>query len=157
MKFIADIGTKTWSFDKEYLSTDIQIKFGFRNNGKLPVFFDQMTFGYSLTSDSKKISENSRPQPGMSYIFTDQDYIELFNIYQLIVGKKYTLEIWVKNGGDLWKESINFIPLFSPQPYPSWTLDEETRMWAPPISYPEDNNLYSWNEETQSWILFELP
>lgn len=43
-----------------------------------------------------------------------------------------------------------FIP---PKPYNSWTLDEDTCLWEPPVAYPEDYNtvLYSWNEETQSW------
>ena len=43
-----------------------------------------------------------------------------------------------------------FIP---PKPYNSWTLNESTCLWEPPVAYPEDYNtvLYSWNEETQSW------
>lgn len=40
----------------------------------------------------------------------------------------------------------------APQPYPSWTLDEATCRWNPPVAYPEDGNLYVWNEETTSWI-----
>ena len=43
-----------------------------------------------------------------------------------------------------------FIP---PKPYNSWTLNEDTCLWEPPVAYPEDYStvLYSWNEETQSW------
>jgi hypothetical protein len=41
-----------------------------------------------------------------------------------------------------------FIP---PQPYPSWTLNEETCLWDSPVPYPEDGNAYIWNEETQTW------
>ena len=36
----------------------------------------------------------------------------------------------------------------APQPYPSWTLDDECH-WQPPITRPEGS--YTWNEETQSW------
>ena len=36
----------------------------------------------------------------------------------------------------------------SPQPYPSWTLDDAC-IWQPPITKPEGS--YTWNEETQSW------
>ena len=36
----------------------------------------------------------------------------------------------------------------SPQPYPSWTLDDECH-WQPPVTRPEGS--YTWNEETQSW------
>lgn len=39
----------------------------------------------------------------------------------------------------------------SEQPFPSWTLDEETCNWIPPIPFPTDG-LYHWDEETLSWI-----
>src|SRR6056300_1367746 len=37
----------------------------------------------------------------------------------------------------------------SPQPYPSWTLDDNCN-WQPPVTKPEGEGLYIWNEETQS-------
>jgi hypothetical protein len=40
-----------------------------------------------------------------------------------------------------------FIP---PQPYPSWTLNEDTCQWDSPVPYPE-GELVSWNEQNQSW------
>jgi hypothetical protein len=42
----------------------------------------------------------------------------------------------------------------SPQPFASWTLDEDVN-WQPPIPYPNDNNIYTWNEDNQSWDLVE--
>jgi len=45
-----------------------------------------------------------------------------------------------------------FIP---PQPYPSWTLNEETCLWDSPVPYPEDGEMYTWNEQTQTWELLE--
>lgn len=41
-----------------------------------------------------------------------------------------------------------------PQPFPSWTLDENFD-WQPPIPRPKDKNLYSWNEANQTWDLYE--
>lgn len=41
-----------------------------------------------------------------------------------------------------------FIP---PKPYNSWTLDETTCQWLPPISKPIDNKKYTWNESDQTW------
>ena len=41
-----------------------------------------------------------------------------------------------------------FIP---PQPYPSWTLDETTCQWEAPVDYPDDGNMYTWNETDQQW------
>lgn len=38
-----------------------------------------------------------------------------------------------------------------PQPYPSWTLDEDTCRWNAPSSYPDDGKKYEWDEDTTSW------
>ena len=43
-----------------------------------------------------------------------------------------------------------FIP---PQPFPSWTLNEQTCLWDPPVPYPDDGGMYEWDEDTQSWLL----
>ena len=45
-----------------------------------------------------------------------------------------------------------FVP---PQPYASWTLDEETAQWKAPVDYPTDGKVYTWNEETTLWV--EVP
>ena len=42
-----------------------------------------------------------------------------------------------------------FIP---PQPFPSWTLDESTCHWVPPVPHPTDGKVYSWDEATQAWV-----
>jgi len=46
-----------------------------------------------------------------------------------------------------------FIP---PKPYNSWVLNEDTCLWESPIPYPDDGNLYVWNEEEQAWDLVEV-
>jgi len=42
-----------------------------------------------------------------------------------------------------------FIP---PQPFASWTLDEETCLWESPTPYPTDDKIYHWDETTTSWV-----
>lgn len=42
-----------------------------------------------------------------------------------------------------------FIP---PQPFASWTLNETTCKWYAPKPYPIDSNVYTWDEETLSWV-----
>ena len=39
----------------------------------------------------------------------------------------------------------------APQPFPSWTLNEDTCLWEAPVAYPNDGKDYEWNEETTSW------
>jgi hypothetical protein len=41
-----------------------------------------------------------------------------------------------------------FVP---PQPYASWTLDANAQ-WQAPTAMPTDGKMYSWNEETQTWV-----
>ena len=43
-----------------------------------------------------------------------------------------------------------FIP---PQPFASWTLNEITCLWEAPVAYPDDGNMYIWDEDTTSWVL----
>lgn len=68
---------------------------------------------------------------------------------------------------DIWKQTsynsnfrknfagLNFIydqgrdAFIEPQPYPSWTLNEDTCRYDPPIEKPEGN--YFWNEPHRRW------
>ena len=42
---------------------------------------------------------------------------------------------------------------YQPQPYPSWTLDDDTCLWNPPTARPDDGKMYEWDENNQKWIL----
>ena len=44
-----------------------------------------------------------------------------------------------------------FIP---PQPYPSWTMSEDTCLWSAPTPMPTDGKIYKWDEPTLSWVEF---
>jgi hypothetical protein len=51
----------------------------------------------------------------------------------------------------------------APQPFESWTLNEDTCKWESPVPYPtvvvdEHGNpieTYRWDEETSTWIIVE--
>ena len=47
-----------------------------------------------------------------------------------------------------------FIP---PKPYDSWTLNEDTCLWDPPVPYPDDGNYYTWDEDAGDWVEMTLP
>jgi hypothetical protein len=50
------------------------------------------------------------------------------------------------------KEKNKFI---NPQPYPSWTLNEDSLDWESPAGgKPDNENVYIWDEENRSWVLF---
>ena len=57
---------------------------------------------------------------------------------------------------------VNRDAFIHPQPFPSWTLDEDTTEWVPPAPYPGaepvDGSLptfYDWDEDTTSWVEVE--
>ena len=52
--------------------------------------------------------------------------------------------------GDTW-DKVNEV-FISPQPYPSWILNEDTCQWDSPVPYPTDGLMYEWDEDTTSWV-----
>ena len=52
--------------------------------------------------------------------------------------------------GYTWDAAQN--AFYTPQPFPSWSLDSDFK-WQAPVPYPQDGEDYSWNEENQSWDL----
>lgn len=54
--------------------------------------------------------------------------------------------------GDTYNESEN--KFLSSKPFDSWVLDENGNA-EPPIDYPDDEEIYDWNEETEQWDVIE--
>jgi len=46
-----------------------------------------------------------------------------------------------------------FIP---PKPYSDWILNEDTCLWEPPVPYPQDEQMYAWDENTHQWFIPEV-
>jgi hypothetical protein len=47
---------------------------------------------------------------------------------------------------------------YAPQPYASWSLDENF-IWQAPVPYPEDaseDKIYEWDEDNLTWKVVEL-
>jgi hypothetical protein len=47
------------------------------------------------------------------------------------------------------KDRDAFIP---PHSYPSWTLNETSCLWEPPVAMPTDGKMYSWDEDAGNWV-----
>jgi len=43
------------------------------------------------------------------------------------------------------------VGFFAPQPFASWTKDEDTYLWEAPVPYPTDGKIYGWNEAELKW------
>ena len=44
---------------------------------------------------------------------------------------------------------------YPPQPFASWTLNTDTYLWEAPVAYPDDGNMYRWDEDTTNWVAVE--
>lgn len=60
---------------------------------------------------------------------------------------------FAKIGDTYDKEKDKFI---SPQPFPSWVLDENDD-WQAPTPKPEDDKSYVWNEKDKTWDIVDVP
>jgi len=54
-----------------------------------------------------------------------------------------------------WNYDITVDAFYGPQPYPSWTLNETSYQWFPPLAKPDNDKIYNWNEEDQAWDAVE--
>lgn len=53
--------------------------------------------------------------------------------------------------GDTYRSDLDVF--LEPQPFPSWTLNTNTKLWEAPVPQPTTGSHY-WDEESQSWIEF---
>lgn len=60
--------------------------------------------------------------------------------------------VLLSRGGIGWTYDEQANQFVAPQPFESWTLDENND-WQPPTPKPDGN--YYWNEATQTWLPFE--
>jgi hypothetical protein len=64
----------------------------------------------------------------------------------------YNSSFRVRYAGIGYTYSVSHDAFISPQPFPSWTLNETTLDWDPPVPYPDDGGMYVWDEATQTWV-----
>lgn len=50
-------------------------------------------------------------------------------------------------------DSVNDV-FYPPAPFPSWVLNNVTWTWEAPTPMPTDGKMYTWQEETTSWVEF---
>jgi hypothetical protein len=104
-------------------------------------------------------------------IVAEQDFIDTQEdtwkqtSYNTRSGKHYAPNSFTEDGGtplrknfagvgDVYDESKN--AFYKPQPYPSWTLNEDTCHWQAPVAYPDDGKVYEWDEAITNWVEIEL-
>ena len=106
----------------------------------------------------------------------EQEFIDTLNgtwvqtSYNTRGGKHYNPETHEEDSGTPLRKNYAGIgytydsvrdAFYEQQPYPSWTLNEETCYWEPPVAYPtsapDDGKYYNWDEDTTTWVETEIP
>ena len=95
---------------------------------------------------------NARPQLGVYEVYEGFDYqiqndqcVEVHHVRNMTDEEKLTKQNQVKSS---WSQTGGF---------PSWTFNEETCMYDPPIPIPDDGRRYVWKEDTLAWEEFIVP
>lgn len=95
LRAINDFRTNTWSFDLSDLSyVYINLFMGFVDASPT-VVFNNLTFGYEITSTGGTINE-TYPNPGIVYDETDETFLTIDTFY-LQPSTDYTLNVWSNN------------------------------------------------------------
>jgi hypothetical protein len=144
--------TNNWSLDIEDLAPNYADLFiGFTNEAPI-VEFKGLKFGYELKQGDNIKQYGMYPPPGVRYVRSDQAYLVVQRL-NLKPEQTYTLFLWAENDGKRFEKDFEFTTPKPIQPYPSWTWDGEK--WNPPVPYPEDGKLYTWNEDLLNWVEVE--
>ncbi len=121
-----------------------------------PIFADNFKQAFpdidteNLPSEFAKFERVEQPSPGVYqvyegcvYTWVDGIVKDVHTIREMTAKEKKAKQTsakadWAQNG------------------HASWIFDATTCTFTPPVAYPDDENLYSWNEEQQTWELVDV-
>jgi len=90
--------------------------------------------------------------PGKDQGSDNTDWEQWYGEFRGQVCKRCRMDGFRKNYGNIGftydAQRDAFIP---PQPFPSWTINEDTCLWEPPVSFPNDGKIHYWVEDNQIW------
>jgi len=93
------------------------------------------------------------PQPFESWIFNeDKCTWECPVVYPEQDEENPILYYWKEDTTEWVDYEYYSEPLYSIQPYPSWTWNVNTGIWDSPVELPDKENSYLWNEEFKNWV-----
>lgn len=148
-----DIDTGEWSFASQPEPYSIDFEIGFNSAGGPVERFNNLAFGLAVSSPDGELLSRSYPDPGVTYLATDQAYLTTDRV-EIAPDTQVTFLVWAENAGVRSEGSIEFVAPRPPQPYPSWTWDGTG--WQPPVPIPafdpENPVYYEWDEDSQTWI-----
>ena len=144
--------TQNWVVAGEILDPyNTTLEIGFVDQGPV-VYFTNLKFGYTLSSDGAVVEMQAYPPQGTKYIQTDQEYIVTHRL-NLHPETAYSLFLWAENDGVRHEYTHDFVAPRPSQPFPSWIWNGV--VWEAPVPTPQDENYYWWDEATLAWVQYE--
>jgi hypothetical protein len=100
-------------------------------------------------------------------VITDSNGVEQEQLGVDFINKLYnTRDVWKQTSynnnfrknfaGIGYQYDQNRDAFIAPKPFNSWLLNEDSCQWESPVSYPQDDNEYNWNELTLTWNIVEI-
>lgn len=130
----------------------VDLCIGFESDSSIVVFSD-LHFKFELKKDNEIVSYGEYPTAGARYIQTDEEFLMTQRIL-LVPESNYSVYVWSTNNKIISENTFNFQTEKPLQPFSSWTWNNQNKEWESPVPYPEGDNAYRWDEDTQSWEEF---
>ena len=77
---------------------------------------------------------------GVTYEFGEHGCIEVHHVSDMSLDEKIQKQNEVK---EQWRQNEGFA---------SWVFNDDFCVFEAPVEYPDDGEIYSWDEETTNWI-----
>jgi len=143
-----DLDQRSWDVTYENLSDKNTILFiNFEDTSGSPINFNNLRFKYELRKGDVIKQYNVYPPANIKYVDLHTQTLET-EILSLEPNTEYQLFLWAENSGYSNADSTRFVFTTpkSSQPFPSWTWNDTSKTWIPPIEKPDDEQNYYWNE-----------
>lgn len=92
------------------------------------------------------VTSNDKPDEGYQWLIDNLGGTWVKTSYNNKIRK-----IFAQVGGLYDEENDRFLPA-KREGMESFIFDEEEYLWIPPVPYPDDEKVYTWDEPTLSWI-----
>lgn len=106
----------------------------------------EVYYGQIHNATCKRTSYNT-----LGGVHYTREATETDGVQNLIVSQDQTKAFRKNYAGIGYKYDSDLDAFIEPKPFESWILNEISCLYEPPVQYPDDGNVYFWNEETQSW------
>lgn len=148
---ILDLGSEAWAFDVTPENSSPDFEIGFKENGGPVAKFSELNFGLSVFANGFLVFAKDYPPQGVVYVATDQPYLTNDRV-NLAADDEVVFNVWAENGGRRYEGQTTFTVPRPEQPFSSWTWNDGA--WTPPVSYPDGDFFYTWDENEQAWVTF---